>query len=135
MRRVAFGALATALLVGAGCGGNPIEPSGPDLDGEWRGYAAIGMGAAAPLVMNLDDQGGRITGTGGGADCKYFLYCSSLGSFSVTGSHDERRVRLFGTSIYGPTWTMEGTISGDTMSGLVAGTDMPQGTWQLTRRR
>lgn len=137
MRRLVLGALSAAILAAiAGCGGNPIEPSGPDLTGEWRGSVAVGMGAAGVVVMNLQDHGGQITGTGGGADCKYFAYCKGFISFSVTGTHDEDRVRIFGTSSLGPTWTMEGTLTSCcTLSGLVAGSDIPQGTWDLTRRR
>lgn len=136
MRRVLLGALAAALLVvAAGCGGDPIEPSGPDVSGRWRGSAPIGIGLATVLDMTLEDQAGSITGNGGGADCRYFAYCSSFGTYTVTGTHDEDRIRLHGTSIYGPTWTMEGRISGDTMSGLVAGTAIPEGPWEMTRRR
>lgn len=137
MRRLVSGALSAAVLAAtAGCSGNPIEPSGPNLTGEWRGTVAVGMGAAGVVVLNLEDQGGRISGTGGGADCRYFAYCAGFWSFSVTGQHDERRVRIFGTSVSGPTWTMEGTLTDCcTMSGLVAGSDIPQGTWELTRRR
>jgi hypothetical protein len=136
MQRLVLGALAAAVLaVSAGGCGNPIEPSGADLTGEWRGPVAVGMGEAGVLVLNLEDEGGRITGTGVGA-CRDLPHCAGFRSFTVTGLHDERRVRIFGTSVSGPTWTMEGTLSNCcTMSGLVAGPDIPQGTWELTRRR
>jgi hypothetical protein len=136
MRRVFLGALAAALLAATvRCGGNPIEPSGPDLGGRWRGTADIGVGLATVLDMTLLDGDGTITGNGGGADCRYYAYCSSFGAYTVTGTHDAQRVRLSGTSIYGPTWTMEGRITGDAMSGLVAGTAIPEGSWAMTRAR
>ena len=131
--RRATGLAALALLAGSCNSG--LEPSGPDLSGRWRGQAEIGMGLATPLEMTLKDQGGQITGTGGGADCRYFIYCGSFGSYSVTGTHDERRIRLNGVSIYGPTWTLEGRLDGDTASGPVAGSDIPGGNWHMTRVR
>lgn len=126
-------ALALALLAGAACG-HGIEPSGPDLSGRWRGQAEIGMGLATPLDMTLRDDGGHLTGNGGGVDCRYFLYCGSFGTYSVSGTHDEGRFRLQGTSIYGPTWTLEGRLLPDgTLSGLVAGSEVPSSTWRMTR--
>jgi hypothetical protein len=126
-------ALALALLAGAGCG-RGIEPSGPDLSGRWRGQAEIGMGLATPLEMTLRDDGGLLTGSGGGVDCRYFSYCASFGTYSVSGTHDADRIRLNGTSIYGPTWTLEGRLLADgTLSGLVAGTDVPSSPWHMTR--
>ena len=131
--------LAAALLT-AGCG-STIEPSGPDLGGHWRGLAEIVGGSfsspldrTTPLDMTLRDDGGRLTGTGGGVDCRYFTYCGSFGTYSVVGSHDGERIRLQGTSIYGPTWTLEGRLAADgTLSGLVAGTEVPSSSWRMTR--
>jgi hypothetical protein len=122
-----------ALLAAAGGCNSGLGPSGPDLSGRWRGQAEIGMGLATILDMTLQDQGGSITGSGGGADCRYFVYCSSFGTYTVTGTHDETRIRLNGVSIYGPTWTLEGRLDGETASGPVAGTDIPSGNWQMTR--
>jgi hypothetical protein len=123
--------LVAALLVGGGCR-NSLEPSGPDLSGRWRGEAVLGTGLPTFLRMTLEDDGGRITGSGGDVDCRYFVYCSSFGTYTVTGTHDERRIRLNGVSIYGPTWQLEGRIDGDTLSGLAAGSDIPDGPWQMT---
>ena len=132
-RRHLTGVIALALLTAtAGCNSG-IGPSGPDLSGRWRGQADVGMGLPTLLDMTLEDHGGNVTGSGGGVDCRYFLYCSSFGTYSVTATHDETRIRLSGVSIYGPTWTMEGRIEGDVLSGPVAGTDIPSGNWRMTR--
>jgi hypothetical protein len=125
-------ALALALAGSGGCH-NTLEPSGPDLSGRWRGEAVLGMGLPTFLRMTLQDDGGRITGSGGEVDCRFFVYCSSFGTYTVSGTHDGTRIRLNGVSIYGPTWQLEGRIDGGTLSGLAAGTDIPDGPWQMTR--
>jgi hypothetical protein len=134
MRRIyVTGGIALALLAAAGGCNSGIGPSGPDLSGRWRGQADIEPGLPTILDMTLQDRGGNVTGSGGGVDCRYFVYCSSFGSYTVTGTHDETRIRLHGVSIYGPTWTMEGRIDGETLSGPVAGTGFPNSNWQMTR--
>jgi hypothetical protein len=136
MRRVHLtGGIALAVLAATGGCNSGIGPSGLDLSGRWRGQAEIGMGLPTLLDMTLQDQGGRLTGSGGGVDCRYFIYCSSFGTYSVTGTHDETRIRLSGVSIYGPTWTMEGRIDGEALSGPVAGTEFANSNWQMTRVR
>jgi hypothetical protein len=139
MRDVGRGIALVALwLVTSGCD-NGISPSGPDLGGHWRGQVEVEgtpLDEITPLEMTLRDVGGRVTGDGGGADCRYFTYCGSFGSYSVAGNHDEKRIRLFGTSIYGPTWALEGQLESDgSLSGVVRGTDVPRSTWRMTRVR
>lgn len=135
MRRAClFRAAFVAALLGAlpSCD-HALGPSGPDLSGRWVGQAELGSGLPTILDMTLQDAGGRITGSGGGADCRYFNYCGSFGSYTVTGTHDEARIRLSGASIYGPTWTLEGRIEGGALAGAAAGSDIPDGSWRMTR--
>jgi hypothetical protein len=124
--------LAVALATSVSCR-NTLKPSGPDLSGRWRGEVVLGTGLPTFLRMTLQDDGGRITGTGGEVDCRYFVYCSSFGTYTVTGTHDDTRIRLNGASISGPTWQLEGRIDGETLSGIAGGTDIPDGPWQMTR--
>src|SRR6476660_2244911 len=99
--------LALSALAATSCGHDTTPLL--DLSGRWVGQADVwtpDIQSTLPtyLAMTLIDQGGLLTGTGGGADCRYFPHCDSFGSFTVNGSHDDDSIRLVGVSQYGPTW-------------------------------
>jgi hypothetical protein len=120
------------------CGSSPTSPDiRHDLTGRWRGFAQIPTTAlATPLEMTLADDEGRLSGSGGGVDCRYFLTCGSFYSYVVAGSHDSSTVRLTGETPERRTWTLTGTIDrgGLKMSGTISGSDFPSSPWEMTKQ-
>ena len=131
-------AVTLAALAALACGSSPTGPL-PDVSGPWVGQADVwtpDIQGTLPtyLAMTLTDQDGRITGTGGGADCRFFPHCDSFGSFTVSGSHDDEGIRLVGTSAYGPTWTLVGRFQANgTLNGTGRGSTFQSATWQMAR--
>src|SRR6185295_18075611 len=132
-------ALAVAALALSGCGDSVTGPVA-DLSGPWVGQADVwtpDIQGALPtyLAMTLIDDHGRITGTGGGADCRFFPHCDSFGSFTVNGSHDDDGIRLVGISAYGPTWTLVGKLNADgSLGGTGRGSRFQSATWAMQDR-
>jgi hypothetical protein len=110
-----------------------------DLSGPWVGQADVWTpdiqgNLPTYLAMTLIDSNGRITGTGGGADCRFFPHCDSFGSFTVNGSHDADSIRLVGISAYGPTWTLVGKLNADgSLGGTGRGSTFQSATWSMAR--
>jgi hypothetical protein len=138
-RRVRMRAgVALAAFIATACGDSLTGPL-PDVSGPWVGQAEVWTPAIQGtlptyLAMRLIDQDGRITGTGGGADCRFFPHCNSFGSFTVSGSHDDDGIRLVGTSDFGPTWTLVGRIEADgSLRGTGRGSAFQSATWRMER--
>ena len=129
--------VAIAVIVSAACGESPTSPEVQhDLSGRWRGFAQIPTTALeTPLEMTLVDEGGRISGTGGGVDCRVFLTCGSFYAYVVTGTREDASVRLNGETPEGRRWLLTGTIdrSGAVMSGVVNASEFPASPFRMTK--
>ena len=82
------------------------------------------------------DNGGTLTGAGGGADCRFFPMCGSFSAYTVSGTHDAVRVALNGATQGGRTWTLTGTLSdgASRMSGTGSGSEFGPSRWELQKR-
>lgn len=126
--------LALAAVATLAACGHGLQPSGPDLSGHWRGFATIGDGLPTPLDMTLADDRGHVTGSGGNVDCRYFTYCGSFGTYSVSGTHDDEWMRLQGASIYDRTWVLEAHLERDgTLAGTVTGSEFLRAPFTMSR--
>ena len=123
-----------ALVSWIGCD-SPTTTRKINLTGSWSGVAKIGWGLDTPLKMELVDINNNIEGNGGGADCRYFIYCRSFGSYRVNGNHGTNRVTLIGTNEYGESWVLRGTIriDGRSLSGTGSGvsSEFEDFSWQM----
>ena len=132
-------ALAAWVALGAGgCDRSPAAPTPrPNLSGRWTGQIYITAAPIpTPMQIDLTDNAGLLSGTGGGADCRFFVMCGSFSSYSVSGSHDGVRVTLNGVTPSGRTWTLTGTLSNNAarMSGTGSGSDFAPSQWELDKR-
>lgn len=142
-------ALAFWTLLGtAGCDRSPTAPTAPavplpDLSGRWVGSINITTtGLPTPMAVDLTDRSGTLTGTGGGADCRFFSTCGSFGAYTISGTHDAVRVTLNGQTQHDQpqepvrTWTLTGTLSSSAsrMSGTGSGSEFNPSAWDLARQ-
>ena len=128
-----------ALEGNTGCGRSPTAPAPPlpDLSGHWEGLIDITMWPLpTPMAVDLTDNGGTLTGSGGGADCRFFPMCGSFSAYTVSGTHDAVRVALNGATQGGRTWTLTGTLSdgASQMSGTGSGSEFGPSRWELQKR-
>lgn len=123
----------------AGCDRSPTAPAPPlpDLSGRWVGQIEIDTRRIlpTPMVVDLTDSGGTLTGKGGGADCRFFPMCGSFHAYTVAGTHDAVRVTLNGATLE-ETWTLTGSLSdgASRMSGTGSGTEFNPSAWELARQ-
>jgi hypothetical protein len=89
-----------------------------------------------PMAIDLTDSSGTLTGTGGGADCRFFPMCGSFSAYTISGTHDAVRVTLNGTTQGGRTWTLSGTVSdgASRMLGTGSGSEFNPSAWELARQ-
>ena len=107
---VILASFALAHLFTWNCTTSPAPSVLANLTGTWSGQAELGA-LETPLKMSLVDTNGEIAGVSGiKVDCRYYEYCGSFGDYTVTGSYDGSEVTLFGTSVYGESWTLIGTV-------------------------